>query len=422
MSGAQSGAAPQESGARLDHQRRLKLIKAFNLQQKRGLEESTESSSPGSIRQMAAHPQQLLTNSKIDCDDGASRLEQPINFMNMDQMLTALSRQQLLEAGAMGRVSEAELLVARQHALVLMRRAEAVVLGHDAELLLSESSPLRMSTTKVQSRQHAFKIACRTEQELQEAVQRLASGNLSLPLNSQELLYTAPSESQQESVLSPATLHYQEMGQALVRWILYEWHSNVGLHNVGIDEPDEELDDAGLQQEMDALVEAARACVGRYNALWEVFKVFDLDDSGTIESSELRELGQMRRKLGHKHRKWSESKNARLIKQMDTNGDGLISGDEFCQHFDKALPSDTVEFQLIIGQFKEVAEACRARKQRGGMVGGEDRPIYNSSAAKAATRASQLSRSKIDKWMERASNFYRPSTSPSNSTSQSPGR
>lgn len=57
--------------------------------------------------------------------------------------------------------------------------------------------------------------------------------------------------------------------------------------------------------------------------------MFDLDGSGVIESRELLQLGQMRRKLGQKGGEWSEAKNTRMINKMDSNKDGKVQGSEF---------------------------------------------------------------------------------------------
>ena len=60
----------------------------------------------------------------------------------------------------------------------------------------------------------------------------------------------------------------------------------------------------------------------RQRELAKVFQAFDLDKSGKIEPDELMILGQMRQELGHKERLWTEAMNAKLMSEMDTNGDG----------------------------------------------------------------------------------------------------
>ena len=101
----------------------------------------------------------------------------------------------------------------------------------------------------------------------------------------------------------------------------------------------------------------------RMQKLQQVFAVFDLDGGGTIECSELLELGKMRQELGQKSREWNEEKNSRLVKKMDENGDGVLSCTEFVQHFELALSRDSKEFDTTMKQFMGVAEACRRTKQ-----------------------------------------------------------
>jgi hypothetical protein len=95
-----------------------------------------------------------------------------------------------------------------------------------------------------------------------------------------------------------------------------------------------------------------------------VFSTFDLDGSGSIDASELMQLGKARRSLGQKTGAWTNDRNACLVHKMDANKDGVISGPEFAKHFDVALPKDQNEFDMIITQFLEVAKTCRLSKQQ----------------------------------------------------------
>ena len=52
----------------------------------------------------------------------------------------------------------------------------------------------------------------------------------------------------------------------------------------------------------------------------------------------MQRLGRARRTLGQKSGQWTEQKNQALLKEIDRNGDGAIDGDEFAQHFARALP------------------------------------------------------------------------------------
>ena len=109
--------------------------------------------------------------------------------------------------------------------------------------------------------------------------------------------------------------------------------------------------------------DSVRDVAGRKKSLEKVFAQFDLDDGGAIESTELQALGTARRALGQKQSSWTEEKNARLVRRMDSNGDGDISGTEFVDYFEEALTTDAAEFAATIEQFMEVARACRATKQ-----------------------------------------------------------
>ena len=50
-----------------------------------------------------------------------------------------------------------------------------------------------------------------------------------------------------------------------------------------------------------------------------MFDLFDLDGSGSIESSELLQLGKTRRNLGQKSREWTKTTNQEFYTRMDTN-------------------------------------------------------------------------------------------------------
>ena len=92
-----------------------------------------------------------------------------------------------------------------------------------------------------------------------------------------------------------------------------------------------------------------------------MFSTFDLDHdgSGSVEATELMQLGKARRSLGQKTGAWTNDKNARLVNKMDANKDGVISGPEFTKHFDVALPKDQNEFDMIITRAKaQLLSAC----------------------------------------------------------------
>ena len=105
--------------------------------------------------------------------------------------------------------------------------------------------------------------------------------------------------------------------------------------------------------------------------LFQVFIEFDLDNSGEILTEELLELGKARRKLGQKSGEWTEEKNAKLVKKIDVNGDGMIAMSEFIDFFAEALPRNRGEFAEIVQQFMEVAASLRKKKVEAKAVQGK---------------------------------------------------
>ena len=61
---------------------------------------------------------------------------------------------------------------------------------------------------------------------------------------------------------------------------------------------------------------------------------------------------------------WTEEKNAKLLKKMDTNGDGLLDSSEFAEFFEQSLTSDSIEFDETIENFMKVAKQCPQRKEK----------------------------------------------------------
>ena len=95
----------------------------------------------------------------------------------------------------------------------------------------------------------------------------------------------------------------------------------------------------GLGGKVDALRAALTLRSGsglatsRSALLGMVFGLFDLDESGAIEASELMALGIKRKELGQKERVWTSERNASLMQSMDKSEDGLIQREEFVQYF-----------------------------------------------------------------------------------------
>ena len=93
----------------------------------------------------------------------------------------------------------------------------------------------------------------------------------------------------------------------------------------------------------------------RREKIGRLFDMFDLDDSGWVESNELLALGKVYH-CGHRSGKWTEEKNAKLVKKMDSNGDGVVCKEEFAAYFEVALPQDAAEFDELLERFMSVAQ------------------------------------------------------------------
>ena len=64
------------------------------------------------------------------------------------------------------------------------------------------------------------------------------------------------------------------------------------------------------------------------NTLKEAFRILDLDSSGCISRSELKEIMQSFSRMGEDI---AEEEIDRLIAEADVDGDGEVSMDEFCK-------------------------------------------------------------------------------------------
>jgi len=102
----------------------------------------------------------------------------------------------------------------------------------------------------------------------------------------------------------------------------------------------------------------------RPGELAKVFRAFDIDRSGSVETAELMKLGQARRELGQKRGAWTAEKNAKMIANMDQGKkDGLVDKEEFVAYFLKSLgSSDDKAFTATIEQFKAVAATVAKKK------------------------------------------------------------
>jgi len=134
-------------------------------------------------------------------------------------------------------------------------------------------------------------------------------------------------------------------------------------------------DHPGTDQAQDAhmAVEASTGDVSplsRQQQLRTLFEAMDLDNSGCIDADELSELAQMRRDLYHESsgNTWTTDMNNRLLKIIDTDGDGQIDKDEFCAHYIRIFKAkDDSQFSTWLNQFKEVSQQLQTRKERGAL-------------------------------------------------------
>lgn len=162
----------------------------------------------------------------------------------------------------------------------------------------------------------------------------------------------------------------------------------------------------------------------RQDMLRAVHKAMDDDNSGFIEASELMELGQARRKLGHKSGEWTEEQNQRLVGKMDANGDGHVRANEFCKYFDRILPGDRAEFIQNVKQFMDVAAHC-ANNQTNSSIQEGYSAVSSDTAAKpkAERKPPKIDVNKpIDPFEQRLNSLatLSPTTSPGTPSKKAP--
>lgn len=106
----------------------------------------------------------------------------------------------------------------------------------------------------------------------------------------------------------------------------------------------------------------------RIAKLKEVFKCFDLDQSGLLGRDELMIIGQERRKSGQGGGgEWTTLKNDRMLAKITAKGDKGLSGnitrDEFVAYFDQILPPDDTAFNQECQNFLGAAEQAQKTKK-----------------------------------------------------------
>ena len=80
--------------------------------------------------------------------------------------------------------------------------------------------------------------------------------------------------------------------------------------------------------------------------------MFDLDEVGVVTPEQLHDLGRMIRTLSGRHPVWNEDQNARVLLELDPNGDGEVSCGEFARGFERRLPMLNSESEFTLVQFR----------------------------------------------------------------------
>ena len=105
----------------------------------------------------------------------------------------------------------------------------------------------------------------------------------------------------------------------------------------------------------------------RLAVLRGIFKLFDVDRKGGLKVDG--GLQHLRRSVDHKEGEWNKGgRNAHLIPQLDTNGDGVVDIEEFARFFMKQFPAHENAFVLNARGLQEVGELLQAtlsEKKRG---------------------------------------------------------
>ena len=113
----------------------------------------------------------------------------------------------------------------------------------------------------------------------------------------------------------------------------------------------------------------------RHSQLKNVFKAFDLNGSGELESGEMFILGKVQQTKGQKNGIWTEEANSgiwtenanfKVMSEMDTSGDGKVQEQEFADFFERQLARTTdTEFNTKVQELLDcvpLAEAAWFKK------------------------------------------------------------
>jgi len=99
----------------------------------------------------------------------------------------------------------------------------------------------------------------------------------------------------------------------------------------------------------------------RRMALMRVFKAFDADGSGTIETNELKLL---RRDASHDVGSWTTGRNRKALSKLDADGSGEVDCEEFVNYFNKILPAQPDKFEEEIRNFLGAAPSHGVHGER----------------------------------------------------------
>ena len=115
----------------------------------------------------------------------------------------------------------------------------------------------------------------------------------------------------------------------------------------------------------------------RSQALWEIFRAFDLNNSGKIESSELMEIGEARRALGQVDTLWDLASNDHLVTQLSGDTNGSVQGDNFVRFFISELHKlKSEDFDAAVEQFSSAAALCRSNREAPDAGLSSERPMF----------------------------------------------
>jgi len=106
----------------------------------------------------------------------------------------------------------------------------------------------------------------------------------------------------------------------------------------------------------------------RLRGLIEVYEAFDFDNDGHVGHDEMLELGQARRKLGHKTSIWTEEKNAQLMGNMRAGLDGapgpqFVTEANFVRYFNVTLTQNQPDFLAKMDDYMQAALSLAAKKR-----------------------------------------------------------